>query len=184
MCGFRRGAHWATPPTLFWRILQKIYEKNTEMNVQMPLFPDLGSWIPLFNFLYPPPIVTTGLRKGAGLRRDHFQITNQTTTKSYYWMLGRIQNLLRGGGGVNCCCWKFKKSFFARKFAFVSLEGVQPNHPWIHLRNARAITIFAEYVTQQEHKQYGTWSLLFKCKVEQGDNYIIIHQHTNRKLNI
>ena len=33
--------------TLFWRILQTIYKKNTEMSVQMPfsgpLFPELGS---------------------------------------------------------------------------------------------------------------------------------------------
>ena len=39
-------------PQLFWRILQKIYEKNTEMNVQMlfsgPLFPELGSQSPTF----------------------------------------------------------------------------------------------------------------------------------------
>ena len=41
---------------LFWRILQKIYKKSTEMNIQMsfsgPLFPELGS--PLLTFWIRP----------------------------------------------------------------------------------------------------------------------------------
>ena len=59
MCGFKEGP----PLPFFWRILQTIYEKNTEMNLQMPfsgpIFPEKGSppfkvldpYLPLFNQL-------------------------------------------------------------------------------------------------------------------------------------
>ena len=48
MRGFIEGAgETVPPPSLIWRILQKIYEENNDMNVQMPfsdpLFPELGS---------------------------------------------------------------------------------------------------------------------------------------------
>ena len=52
-----KGLEWPRPP-IFLKFLQNIYNKNTEMNVQMqflgPLFPELGSPSFFFNFLHPP----------------------------------------------------------------------------------------------------------------------------------
>ena len=56
---FRGGAGGSADP-FFWRILQKIYEKYTEMNVQMPFFgpqfPEFnwGRCFPFLSFLNPP----------------------------------------------------------------------------------------------------------------------------------
>ena len=59
------------PSPLFWRILQTIYEKNTEMNVQMPfsgpIFPEKG----------PPPFKVLD---------PSLPLFNQlTTNKSYFF---------------------------------------------------------------------------------------------------
>ena len=63
------------PSPLFWRILQTIYEKNTEMNVQMPfsgpIFPEKGPPPP------PPPFKVLD---------PTLPLFNQlTTNKSYFF---------------------------------------------------------------------------------------------------
>ena len=62
----------------------------------------------------------------------------------FEYFLGRIQDLVKGGSDKllptlsNCYCC-LTSPFFTRKsmvkiFAFVSLKGVRPNHPWIRPR--------------------------------------------------
>ena len=80
MHGFSGGCRGAIPQ-LSWRILQKIYEKNTEMNVQMPfsgpLSPELGSWPPNFNFLDLPLTTVTALSVSL---LTHWSLSVVTTT--------------------------------------------------------------------------------------------------------